>query len=961
MPEKPDLEMTAGMTYDPTGAAQAKADVTDTAATAETAAATSEQAAQKSAAASEKEAEKQKMLAEMMHLTTLARRELQAEIQRLIAAQKAAAKANNAQEYEKLTAQINRAKEAMEKLNTAAAVSNIALMNQAQAGMQFANTLAGLGNSVQQGAAGLATLATQAIALGIAIKAGLGPIAWVMAALQGLGMIVTYFSDKSKKEAEAINASTKALEEHKKALDDLASAHEKNAASQELAEADDKVAAIRQGAKMELDALEQKHASAARERERDLMHKRSVAEMTRNEDAKAVQDGLLDPAVAAAREQMRNDEVAAAEKGAQLAGKAEEKERLLAELALAPKLKQAREKTLHDLSRGLSNEDLAVLSIQDKALQQLAQRMDETKAKEQEAERQIDQLVKAKDDSDAGKAALQAATDLADELHGQRTALEAELVARTKEQVAVLERADRLDSETADAKAKEALAVVAGLNAARQALADQEDEHNAQQQKLAELDLQIDALSRERGLAEAAAQHEQQEEAAAQQASALAEQWAAKQKETTPKRIKWLQETLDKLKKNSQIWTTYNNQLQQETETLHDQQWADLQKQGRAAQKAWLKNLIKELPEDSQEHAKYTQALKDLAAAAQQEKWQRIQQRGTLAQQQKFLQKILANTKEGSAEAERWNQEMRNVNQALLQDRLAKLNETYKTTGSYEPQERRTEYEIVTNDLQRLALKRRQLRQLLNEHPDDKNTEQIQKELNETNKQILGARQSMAGEVRAARNRLKAYKAPEFADNSKIIQSRLNSKGQAWEKLVQQVEEEIEGGNLKAAKRDWNQAQKLGRQIANSRPEFKGEMDRVRKDLNAASAKAAKKINKDLDKDSKQKKKKPQDDQQKPKKKKPQDDQQKPRQKTQEQELQQTKAALEQSKQTLQNTQKALDDMQTKVAETLALCSQITAAAESISKAAGRSLKSLKTRTANLEKQVNLLWLEVDA
>lgn len=53
--------------------------------------------------------------------------------------------------------------------------------------------------------------------------------------------------------------------------------------------------------------------------------------------------------------------------------------------------------------------------------------------------------------------------------------------------------------------------------------------------------------------------------------------------------------------------------------------------------------------------------------------------------------------------------------------------------------------------------------------------------------------------------------------------------------------------------------------------------------------------------------------------------------------------------------------MQTKVAETLALCSRITAAAESISKAAGRSLKSLKTRTANLEKQVGLLWLEVDA
>ena len=979
MPDKPDKDFNmiigsefqdAGIKDAEKGSQQVAAATQQAAATSEQAAqkssaatqqaaASTEQAAQKSAAASEKEAERQKQLAEMMRLTMMTRKELRAEILRLVDAQKSAAAQNNSKAYEELTTSINRAKEALEKLNTAQQVGMIAMQQQAQTGMQFAQGLGSMKEAASQGAAGLATMATQALALGMAIKAGLGPIGWVMAALQGLGMIVTYFSDKSMKEAEAIKASTKALEEHKKALDDLATAHEKNAASQVLAEADDKVAAIRQGAKMELDALEQKHASAARERERDLMHKRSVAEMTRNEDAKAVQDGLLDPAVAAAREQMRNDEVAAAEKGAQLAGKAEEKERLLAELALAPKLKQAREKTLHDLSSGLSNEDLAVLSIQDKALQQLAQRMDETKAKEQEAERQIDQLVKAKDDSDAGKAALQAATDLAYELHGQRTALEAELVARTKEQVAVLERAGRLDSETADAKAKEALAVVAGLNAARQALADQEDEHNAQQQKLAELDLQIDALSRERGLAEAAAQHEQQEEAAAQQASALAEQWAAKQKETTPKRIKWLQETLDKLKKNSQIWTTYNNQLQQETETLHDQQWADLQKQGRAAQKAWLKNLIKELPEDSQEHAKYTKALKDLAAAAQQEKWQRIQQRGTLAQQQKFLQKILANTKEGSAEAERWNQEMHNVTESIAAKELSEMNETFKVSGQYAVEDKRTQYKILHADRAQLEARAKRLREMFGEEHDAGLREQITKALKENLEQQKGLAQATLANTQAARASLKAYQPPEFHHKNKIIEGNLNRLGKAYAKHVRLEEKYAEQGNFKQAARQDRMRRSIGERITKINKDFAGQVKKDTDDLKASSkketAEAKKRLrhqqkqNQDLLKDSKQKKKKPQDDQQKP------------RQKTQEQELQQTKAALEQSKQTLQNTQKALDDMQTKVAETLALCSRITAAAESISKAAGRSLKSLKTRTATLESEVKRLWQEVDA
>lgn len=965
MPEKPDLEMTAGMAYDPSGAAEAKADVADTAATAETAAASTEQAAQKSAAASDKDAEKQKLLAEMMKLTTMARRELQAEIQRLIALQKAAAQANNAKEYEKLTASINRAKVAMEKLNTATAVSTIAIQNQAQTGMQFAQGLGSLAASAKKGTAGLAEMAVQAIALGTAIKAGLGPIGWVMAALQGLGMVVTYFADSEKEEKEAIEATTKALNEHKKALDDIAAAHEKNAASQAAVYGDQRAAAIKNEGRAELAALNENNTEKRLVREKELADLRADHEKKRRADAKAVQDGSMDPTVAAAREQSRQKEYAEREKEAEKQANLEQQARLTQEQSAGKKILAARTAVYNELTKGMDDREQALLSVDDKAMQEILARLDQVKGQIDSSGQRLRQIKDTLKGDDL-KRAREAHAEEEAKLEAERADLEARLLGITADQVAVLERHQRLDAETEEGKAREAVAIVAGVHAAKDAVNEQLEANKALGLQAQELTAQGEIIEKETQTLHAAAQAATEEENAARTAANLSKQWEAKQKETTPQRIKWLQETLHTLQENSQIWQQYNKALQREEASARQEEWQRVQRdKSLQDQAAWLSETAGHLKAGSEEAQKWEEQLQSVNQAMLAEQWAVVQKEKSLQDQSVWLKAQLGQIQKGSKLWETYNKALHNVTESMVTKELAEMGETYKVAGQYAVEDKRTQYKILHKDREMLEARAKRLRGMLAEEHDAGLREQITKALKENLDQQKGLTEATLANSRAARARLKAYQPPKYHHENKMVERNRNRLGEAYARTIKLEEKYAARGNYKAAARQDRIRRKIGEKITEFDKGFAKQLEKDTDDLKASSKKQVAESRKRLRRQQKQnkedqkrdgedskKKKKPQErGQKKPRQEKPK---QAPQQQKKEHELAGTKAALA-------DAQKALGDMSGKVAELAGVTAQIASAATEIAKTAGAKLKSLKQQLKIMQTDISNLWKEIDA
>ena len=114
--------------YDPSGVNKAKQDLEDLAAAqqeankpaasgAQTAAPTQESLP--AATGRDQEIQKSELLKKAMQLETLTRRELRAEIVRLTSALKSSAAAGNTEQYARLKRELEGAKQAMERLNTA--------------------------------------------------------------------------------------------------------------------------------------------------------------------------------------------------------------------------------------------------------------------------------------------------------------------------------------------------------------------------------------------------------------------------------------------------------------------------------------------------------------------------------------------------------------------------------------------------------------------------------------------------------------------------------------------------------------------------------------------------------------------------------------------------------------------------------------------------------------------------
>lgn len=203
------LTVQLGFEVDKTGAEEAEAAVQEvqtaveeTAQTATEAAQTTTAAAEKSAAAADTDAEKAERLRTAMELEAKGVAKLEAELQRLIKARRAAAKAGDAKAYEELSKRCDEVRGGIDRMKAGTDTANLSMMGQAQLGMNVASSLGAVAQGCRDGSLSVGDMVGAVGALSAALKAGLGPIGWVMVAIQGLQVAFEAWQGSERAELE---------------------------------------------------------------------------------------------------------------------------------------------------------------------------------------------------------------------------------------------------------------------------------------------------------------------------------------------------------------------------------------------------------------------------------------------------------------------------------------------------------------------------------------------------------------------------------------------------------------------------------------------------------------------------------------------------------------------------------------------------------------------------------------
>ena len=159
-----------------------------------------------------------------MQLATMSKRQLVEEIRRLAQARKAAAAAGNEYDYKAYGEYLKIARQELRKMNQEQQVNKIAFLQQAQVAQQMGANLRTItdgvmnfSESMENGTLNLTGMASAVISLSRAIKAGLYPLGWALAAVEALTLAWNWYA-KSQQEAK------KADEEREKKARDLATA-----------------------------------------------------------------------------------------------------------------------------------------------------------------------------------------------------------------------------------------------------------------------------------------------------------------------------------------------------------------------------------------------------------------------------------------------------------------------------------------------------------------------------------------------------------------------------------------------------------------------------------------------------------------------------------------------------------------------------------------------------------------
>lgn len=785
------------------------------------------EARQRSASAAQTEKERNAALTQAMKLETLGKKALIEELKKLADARKAAASAGNAENFQKLTKQYEQAKTALEQLNTQASLNKIALMGQAQAGLQFAQGLGSLASQAANGTGNLASMATQAMALGMALKAGLGPIGWIMAALQGLSMLWSYFSEKQKKAAESMRDAAKAAKELQETLQRLASenASKRFSAIEETTQRE--VSAIKRREGAELASLERRHAAYEGARQRNLETlKKSIEAQIAEQEKLQVQGQISDAKLEAFREE-KALELQEAERAAREMAEKEEAVRVGKAASTAEKTAaeyraqydQLRKEfgQLFNLSTGKNPQLEEILRNFDKftAVKEASAKAIETINKEMEAE-------KANNDDNQKLAELRRkrATYEANMADAERRTADLTLWAEMT-QGAILSSAKK-QAVTYGMNTENLLrygaAVLARKDSAEEALETAEAENAAAQNALRTMKGRVEAnealrkkeqMQADRGGALYEELDEEEKVRVArrelreirQKEKEREEEWAKKQEESYSEQERWLREQLGSMQEGSELYKQYAAKLRQATDMQREEEWKAKQQANYAEQEKWLEEQLGSMQEGGLLWRQYVDRLRTVQGSLQQEAWA-AKQRESLEAQEAWLQKTISQLGAGSQAAGKWAAQLRAVRLKGVQDALGELEARFRLTGDYARMDNRTQAQIHAADRHALQQRKAALDQLKASPDVDAATlKAINAKLKETRRQSAGLERAMAASARAALQQVEGMKPQKLKAANKMAQNRLDALARAYARMARMAARAAGKGDSKAAER----------------------------------------------------------------------------------------------------------------------------------------------------------------
>lgn len=768
------------------------------------------QARLRGAAAAQAEGDRAAALTQAMRLESMGKRALIAELQRLAAARKAAAAAGQSDAYRQLTEQYRQAKAALEQLNTQGSLNRIALMGQAQAGLQFAQGLESLSSQVAQGSGNLAGMATQAMALGLALKAGLGPVGWMMAALQGLSMLWSHFSDGQKRATESMREAAAAAHDLQGSLRRLAL---ENVARQ--AEAIEEctrreVAALQRREGAELASLQRRHeaAEAARQRELEGLRLSVAAQLAEQERLRAL--GQTPDAQLELFREEKGRELEVAERAARTAAAQEGALRARAAAETAKRSADAY-RAQYERLRQEFGQLFNLSSGRNPQLEEFLRLVDRLSAVKEENARAIEVLnrqmeaEKAGEDDEARLAALrrerlrhernivEAERRLAEATHRAEMSQGAMLETARQQEVAyglstegllrygaaVLARKDRAEealeaAEAQQAAAQDALRAAQGRVSAEEEAAAEAERGRAAQRELRE-----------------AHQREREREAA----------WAARQQEGYAEQERWLKAQMAGMREGSELYGRYAERLRQVSDLRREEVWKQKQLEGFAEQERWLKAQLAGMREGGVLWRQYAERLRTVQNALQQEAWAAKQQEG-LAAQEAWLQGMISLSEAGSQAAEAWVKQLRAVRLKGVQEALQRLEGQFLLSGDYARQDGRTQAQIYAADRRALQQRQRVLEDLrATPEVDAATLRAINAKLQETQRQAAGLRRAMAASARAALQQVEAMRPQRLRAANRMAQSRLDALAQAYARMARQAARAASRGDGEAAGR----------------------------------------------------------------------------------------------------------------------------------------------------------------
>lgn len=180
-----------------------------------------EHAEAKAAEAERKSAEVAEREAYAMQLATMSSAQLAEEIERLTAAREAAAKANDAEAYEKITELLVKAKVQQRALKGELNMAKTAMFGQAQAGMMLGQQLTTFSEKLESGEMSLSAFTSSVMGMGMALQSIQGPIGWVMVGVQMLSMVISRLAAAQEEERKREEKHRDSLRELRKAVREL--------------------------------------------------------------------------------------------------------------------------------------------------------------------------------------------------------------------------------------------------------------------------------------------------------------------------------------------------------------------------------------------------------------------------------------------------------------------------------------------------------------------------------------------------------------------------------------------------------------------------------------------------------------------------------------------------------------------------------------------------------------------